>query len=112
MGTDAAVGQAVGQCVAVPPLPLSLAQVYIGNVHFGVTEDEIRAVFGQCGPIQRVQLIKDEHNHKAYSFVDYELSQARAYPSYCPRFGPYLHQRTELGCGLWARRLSGNRFGV
>lgn len=51
-------------------------QVYVGNITFGVSEDELRTAFGRCGAVRHVQLIQDAENHKAYSFVEYETSQA------------------------------------
>lgn len=65
------LGLGLGPMAAAP-----LAQVYVGNVTFGMSEEEIRFVFERCGAVRHVQLVKDAESHKAYSFVEYESPQA------------------------------------
>lgn len=46
-------------------------KLYIGNLSFSTTEDEVRALFAQAGTVTSVELIKDRFtgNSKGFAFV-------------------------------------------
>jgi RNA-binding protein 39 len=48
-------------------------RLYIGNIHFNLTEDDIKTVFGPFGEIEMVQLQKehDTGRSRGYGFVQY-----------------------------------------
>ena len=45
-------------------------RLYVGNIHFSITEDDLRTVFEPFGELEFVQLQKEEHGRsKGYVFV-------------------------------------------
>ena len=50
-------------------------RLYIGNIHFNLTEDDIKAVFSPFGEIEQVQLQRehDTGRSRGYGFVQYDL---------------------------------------
>ena len=45
-------------------------RLYVGNIHFNVTESDLRAVFQAFGELEFVQLQKDENGRsRGYGFV-------------------------------------------
>lgn len=46
-------------------------RLYVGNIHFSVTEDDLTTVFGPFGELEFIQLQKEEHSgrSKGYGFV-------------------------------------------
>lgn len=48
------------------------ANLIIRNLSFHTTEDKLREIFGQCGPIKRCRVIQDaEGNSRGFGFVDF-----------------------------------------
>jgi len=33
--------------------------IFVGNLHYDTTDDELRAFFTECGPITKVRVIRD-----------------------------------------------------
>lgn len=52
--------------------------LYVGNLPYKITEDELRQVFLEFGPVNTVNIIKDREtgNSKGFAFV--EMSNATA----------------------------------
>ncbi|MCK4813362.1 MAG: RNA-binding protein [Candidatus Marinimicrobia bacterium] len=48
--------------------------VYVGNLSYEVTEDDLRQLFGEFGAVTSVNLIKDREtgNSKGFGFVEME----------------------------------------
>lgn len=46
--------------------------IYVGNVAAGVTEDQLRSLFGQHGTVRKVSIIKDKFTgeHRGFAFVE------------------------------------------
>lgn len=45
-------------------------RLYVGNIHFSITEDDLKSVFGPFGELEFVQLQKEEQGRsKGYGFV-------------------------------------------
>lgn len=50
-------------------------RLYVGNVHFSITESDLQNVFDPFGELEFVQLQKDETGRsKGYAFVQYVIS--------------------------------------
>lgn len=50
-------------------------RLYVGNIHFSVTESELKGIFAPYGDLEFVQLQKDENGRsKGYGFVQYVSS--------------------------------------
>ena len=49
-------------------------KVYVGNLSYATTEDELRTLFAQAGNVKSVALIKDRDTgrSKGFAFVEYE----------------------------------------
>ncbi|KAF7558336.1 hypothetical protein G7046_g5818 [Stylonectria norvegica] len=66
---------------AAGPHPNSIPfhRLYVGNIHFNVTEQDLQAVFEPFGELEFVQLQKDENNRsRGYGFVQFrDATQAR-----------------------------------
>lgn len=50
------------------------AKIYVGNLSYDTTEDELRNLFAQVGPVTAVDLIKDRDtgSSKGFAFVTME----------------------------------------
>ena len=48
------------------------SKLYVGNLSYNVTEDQLRDLFGQAGEIKEVVLImdRDTHRPKGFGFVE------------------------------------------
>ena len=54
--------------------------IYVGNLPFSVTEDELREMFGQFGEVQSIKLITDRETGRprGFGFVEMENAEADA----------------------------------
>ncbi|PKS12196.1 hypothetical protein jhhlp_001495 [Lomentospora prolificans] len=61
------------------PNSIPFHRLYVGNIHFNVTEQDLQAVFEPFGELEFVQLQKDEHGRsRGYGFVQFrDATQAR-----------------------------------
>ena len=57
-----------------------MTTLYVGNLPFSVTEDELRALFEQHGTVHSVKLINDRETGRprGFGFVDMDPSPAAA----------------------------------
>lgn len=54
------------------PNSIPFHRLYVGNIHFNVTEQDLQAVFEPFGELEFAQLQKDENNRsRGYGFVQY-----------------------------------------
>jgi RNA recognition motif-containing protein len=54
-------------------------KLYVGNLSYSTTEDDLRALFGQAGSVTSVQIIKDRDTGRSKGFGFVEMSnQAEA----------------------------------
>ena len=45
-------------------------RLYVGNIHFSITEDELSQIFSPFGELEEVSLMKDETSRsRGYGFV-------------------------------------------
>ena len=55
------------------------SKLYVGNLAYSTTEDELRTLFAQAGTVQSVALIKDRETGRSKGFAFVEMaSQAEA----------------------------------
>jgi RNA recognition motif-containing protein len=50
-----------------------VTRLYVGNLNYNVTEDDLEAFFGQCGPLKDACVIVNKETGKArgFAFVEY-----------------------------------------
>lgn len=53
-------------------------KLYIGNLPFSATEDELREMFGRHGSVDSVAVITDRETGRARGFAFVEMSEASA----------------------------------
>jgi RNA recognition motif-containing protein len=53
-------------------------KIYVGNLPFSATEDELRDLFGRHGSIDSVNVITDRETGRARGFAFVEMSEASA----------------------------------
>jgi cold-inducible RNA-binding protein len=49
-------------------------KIYVGNLSFNATEDELRAVFSECGSVASVKIITDRDTGRSKGFAFIEMS--------------------------------------
>jgi RNA recognition motif-containing protein len=55
-----------------------MTKIYVGNLPFSASENELRDLFGQHGAVQSVSLITDRETGRPRGFGFVEMSQADA----------------------------------
>ncbi len=57
-----------------------MKSIYVGNLSFSATEDEVRDLFGQYGEVQSVKLISDRETGRprGFGFVEMDDDAAEA----------------------------------
>lgn len=67
------------QCVAESREVLDLSKkLYVGNLPFTTTEDELRALFEQHGAVERVSVITDRETGRPRGFAFVEMVEGGA----------------------------------
>ncbi|HSQ41876.1 MAG TPA: RNA-binding protein [Fibrobacteraceae bacterium] len=86
-------------------------KLYVGNLAFVATEDDLRAHFGQVGAVKTVTLIKDRETgrSKGFAFVEME-TEADAAAAIEKLNGTQLGQRS-INVSIARPREEGNRGG-
>src|SRR3972149_3132372 len=69
-------------------------KLYVGNLSYTTTEDDLRTLFAQAGSVKSVALIKDRDTgrSKGFAFVEME-TQAEAQKAISQFNGSQLHDR-------------------
>jgi RNA recognition motif-containing protein len=54
--------------------------IYVGNLPYSATEDELREVFGQFGPVHSVKLVNDRDTGRprGFGFIGMDDSEAES----------------------------------
>lgn len=55
-----------------------MANIYVGNLPFQTTEDDLRTMFGAYGPVDNVNIIMDRMTGRSRGFGFVEMSDASA----------------------------------
>lgn len=86
-------------------------KVYVGNLAYSTTEDELRALFSQAGTVASVNVIKDRDTGQSKGFAFVEMStQAEAQKAISTLNGHALNGR-ELKVNLARPREDRGGFG-
>lgn len=51
--------------------------IFVGNLDFGTTEDQLRAAFAQYGSVDRVNIVTDRETGRARGFAFVEMADSR-----------------------------------
>lgn len=52
------------------------SKLYVGNLPYSATEDELKSLFGQAGTVTSVAIIKDRETGRSKGFAFVEMSSA------------------------------------
>jgi RNA recognition motif-containing protein len=55
-----------------------MTKLYVGNLPFSATEDQVRSMFAEVGPVESVSLINDRETGRPRGFGFVQMSQADA----------------------------------
>ncbi len=70
------------------------AKLYVGNLSYATTEEDLRALFAQAGTVKSVGLIKDRDTGRSKGFAFVEMdTQAEAQKAIGLFHGSQLHDR-------------------
>jgi RNA recognition motif-containing protein len=71
-------------------------KLYVGNLNYATTEDELRRLFSEVGPVESVTIITDRMTgqSKGFGFVEMETSEAAQQA--IERFNNYEYNRRKL----------------
>lgn len=53
-----------------------MTNIYVGNLSYSTTEDELQALFGEFGAVERVSLVRDRDTGQARGFGFVEMTNA------------------------------------
>jgi RNA recognition motif-containing protein len=70
-------------------------KLYVGNLSYDATEDELRELFSQSGTVQSVAIIKDRETGRSKGFAFIEMStQAEAQQAISQLHNKQFHERS------------------
>jgi cold-inducible RNA-binding protein len=86
-------------------------KLYVGNLSFSTTEDELRTLFAQAGTVQSADLIKDRDtgNSKGFAFVT--MSTQSEAEEAIKKFNGYSLDNRELKVNTARPKEEGGRGG-
>jgi RNA recognition motif-containing protein len=69
-------------------------KLYVGNISYGTTEDELRSLFAEVGPVVSVTMITDRATGQSKGFGFVEMETNKAAQDAIDRFNNYeINQR-------------------
>jgi RNA recognition motif-containing protein len=71
-------------------------KLYVGNLGYGVTEDQLRALFSEVGETDDVAVIMDRDTGRSRGFGFVEMSNDQAAQEAISRFNGYMLDGREL----------------
>jgi cold-inducible RNA-binding protein len=75
-------------------------KIYVGNLSFSTTEDELRELFAQAGTVASVALIKDRDSGQSKGFAFIEMSNQADAEKAIAMFNGKTHGNRELKVNL------------
>ena len=55
-----------------------MAKLYVGNLPFETTEDQLKTFFGEVGPVDRVTIVMDKFTNRSRGFGFVEINDEAA----------------------------------
>jgi cold-inducible RNA-binding protein len=71
-------------------------KLYVGNLSFSTTEDDLRTLFAQAGTVTSVALIKDRDSGQSKGFAFIEMSTQAEAESAIKKFNGYSLGNREI----------------
>ncbi len=71
-------------------------KLYVGNLSFSTTEDELRTLFSQAGTVVSVTLIMDRDTHQSKGFAFVEMSTQAEAEAAIKQFNGYSLGNREI----------------
>jgi len=69
-------------------------KLYVGNLDYGTTEEDLRALFAQAGTVESVSLIKDRDSGRSKGFAFVEMASQSELEKAIQMFNSYnLNER-------------------
>jgi RNA recognition motif-containing protein len=72
------------------------SKLYVGNLSYNTTEDELRTLFGQAGTVSSVAIIKDRDTGRSKGFAFVEMSNQAEAQKAISMFNAYRMEDREL----------------
>ena len=69
-------------------------RIYVGNLSFQTTEDDLKDLFGQAGPVDSVRIITDRDTGRSKGFAFVEMGDGAAEKAIAQLNGKELKGRT------------------
>ncbi len=70
---------AAAEAAAAAAAPAEGASLFVGNLDARTTDQDLRVIFGQCGTIKRLTVLRDRQNvPKGHAFIEFEEPAALA----------------------------------
>ncbi len=85
-------------------------KLYVGNLSYSTTEDDIRSLFGQAGTVASVALIKDRDTGQSKGFAFVEMSSQAEAEKAIQTFNGYMMANRPLKVNM-ARPREEHGFG-
>ncbi|KAG1710352.1 hypothetical protein DVH05_017356 [Phytophthora capsici] len=70
-----------------------MASVFVRNLPFGVTQEELEQVFSEVGPVKKIDVIKDKGKRKSEM-----LTRGFAFVKLCVSFSNYCTNKFCIVC--------------
>ena len=77
-----------------------IAKVYIGNLSYKTSEDDLRTLFSEVGTVASVSLIKDRETGNSKGFAFLEMTTQVEAEAAIGRFNGYMMSGRELKVNL------------
>jgi len=71
-------------------------KIYVGNLSFSATEDDLKAIFEQCGTVASVKIITDRDTGRSKGFAFIEMSTPEEAAEAINSFNGAEHQGRPL----------------
>ena len=87
------------------------SKLYVGNLSFSTTEDELRSLFAQAGTVSTVDLVKDRETGQSRGFAFVEMSTQAEAEAAIKNFNGYTLGNRQLRVNIARPREESGRGG-
>jgi RNA recognition motif-containing protein len=87
------------------------SKLYVGNLSYSTTEDDLRTLFGQAGAVASVAVIKDRDSGRSKGFAFVEMSTQAEAQKAISMFNGFSLQDRELKVSIARPREESGRGG-